>query len=58
MFRGQVVFPLIGGHCRRRRGNYSIPVSRTNGRRTLGAIFEAALRRACALRVLPESAGT
>jgi hypothetical protein len=35
----------------------SIPVPRTNGPRTSVAIFEAALRRACALRVLPESAG-
>ena len=35
----------------------SIPVPRTNGPRTSGAIFEAALRRACALRVLLESAG-
>jgi hypothetical protein len=35
----------------------SIPVPRTNGPRTSRAIFEAALRRACALRVLPESAG-
>jgi hypothetical protein len=32
-------------------------VSRTNGPRTSVAIFAAALRSACALRVLPESAG-
>jgi hypothetical protein len=35
----------------------SIPVPRTNGPRTSRAIFEATPRRACALRVLPESAG-
>jgi hypothetical protein len=35
----------------------SIPVSRTDGPLTSEAIFGAALRLACALRVLPESAG-
>ena len=35
----------------------SIPVSRTGGLRTSTTYFEAALREACALRVLPESAG-
>jgi hypothetical protein len=53
--KGKLDHRFLGLNCLVLAG--SIPVPRTNSPRTSVAIYDAAMLRACALRVLPESAG-